>query len=113
MNEHCGIVSFQTIENVSGESEDIDAKIEEYKNIIRRAETGLVKAEARITALRAGGGELNTNFPIQTRKKQEWYITTDIIIILDSDEKYSRRFSSPLFPILLSVWLNSERRWVP
>lgn len=48
---------FQTIENVSGESEDIDAKIEEYKNIIRRAETGLVKAEARITVLRAGGGE--------------------------------------------------------
>ena len=47
----------QTVENVSGESEDIDSKIEEYKNIIRRAETGLVKAEARLNALRAGQGE--------------------------------------------------------
>ncbi|XP_028967534.1 protein nervous wreck [Galendromus occidentalis] len=44
----------KTVENVSGESEDIDSKIEEYKNIIRRAETGLVKAEARLNALRAG-----------------------------------------------------------
>ncbi|OQR67541.1 FCH and double SH3 domains protein 2-like [Tropilaelaps mercedesae] len=45
----------KTIENVGGESEDIDGKIEEYKNIIRRAETGLVKADARLTVLRAGG----------------------------------------------------------
>ncbi|XP_022673034.1 F-BAR and double SH3 domains protein 1-like [Varroa destructor] len=45
----------KTIENISGEYEDIDAKIEEYKNIIRRAETGLVKAEARLTVLRVGG----------------------------------------------------------
>lgn len=50
-------LSFQTIENISGEYEDIDAKIEEYKNIIRRAETGLVKAEARLTVLRVGGGK--------------------------------------------------------
>lgn len=51
------LLLFQTVENVSGESEDIDSKIEEYKNIIRRAETGLVKAEARLNALRGGQGE--------------------------------------------------------
>ena len=36
---------------------DPEMRLEEYKQNIRKAETGKMKAEARIEALRAGGSE--------------------------------------------------------
>ncbi|KAG0421279.1 hypothetical protein HPB47_002827, partial [Ixodes persulcatus] len=44
-----------TMESVTGEQEDIELKLEDIRNTIRKAETSKLKAEARLEALREGG----------------------------------------------------------
>lgn len=45
----------KTMESSTGEQEDIEQKLEDIRNAIRRAETSKLKAEARLEALREGG----------------------------------------------------------
>lgn len=45
----------KTMESVTGEQEDIELKLEDIRNTIRKAETSKLKAEARLEALREGG----------------------------------------------------------
>ncbi|CAN8006290.1 unnamed protein product, partial [Ixodes hexagonus] len=45
----------RTMESSTGEQEDIELKLEDIRNAIRKAETSKMKAEARLEALREGG----------------------------------------------------------
>lgn len=45
----------KTMESSTGEQEDVEQKLEDIRNSIRKAETSKLKAEARLEALREGG----------------------------------------------------------
>ncbi|KAH8040794.1 hypothetical protein HPB51_012964 [Rhipicephalus microplus] len=45
----------RTMESSTGEQEDVEQKLEDIRNSIRKAETSKLKAEARLEALREGG----------------------------------------------------------
>ncbi|XP_077519125.1 FCH and double SH3 domains nervous wreck isoform X1 [Amblyomma americanum] len=45
----------KTMESATGEQEDVEQKLEDIRNSIRKAETSKLKAEARLEALREGG----------------------------------------------------------